>query len=856
MFRKTKKTNESTKNTSTKENQNQAEKKESKRDAKKRIQRERNAQNVLAYTHICEDGIIALRDDVYSKAIRFNDINYMIATDKEKDGIIYQYKNLLNSVGNDVDVSLVINNRALCKDEFEEKVIMKHRGDGLDVIRAEMNTHLMKNMEKGNNSIVSEKMFIFSCKDSNYLEAKKTLDNLEKDFSNQLYSLGCEPKPMLGIDRVKTLSSILKPGKTCDFSYDMLNVGESTKDYITPYSFHFKKDHFEMGDRFCSVMILSQYPTNFGDRLIYDLSQIKANLVISFHMQLKSVDEAMSMVNKARMFIEAEEDTENDRANKKGKLLTTLPHHIEVQKKSIEQWTNALTELDERIFQTQFLVMVNASTLDELNEIKKDVERIGKRSGCEFLTMDYEQEMGFNAALPLGIPKQGLGRNLLTDNCANVMPFSSQELLDDEIPVSYGVNTTTNNMILCNRRSLPNGNGFILGKSGSGKSFSTKAEFTWMFLTDENADIIVIDPQGEYTKVAEGLNKHMHNPACSVLEVSNTSNLHFNPFEGDITQPDFIGRKASFIQVMMTEMLGNGELTPLQKSIVDQVLSMMYQDYEMRLEMKDYENLNVPTLKTFYDYLDYIDETEAEQMHKALWTYVEGSYDLFAHESNIDSDARLMVYDISQLGETIRTLGLKVVLETIRERIIHNHMNGRHTYVYVDEIYLLLKDEFSANYLYELWKWVRKFGASMTGMTQNISDLLRSQKGSAMLSNSEFYMLLQQDQIDLMQLKTLLNLSEDQVRHVVSARKGCGLLRFGNTIVPFENDFPRDTQCYAMWNTDPKKSQTTRTNEYEKKKKEAEEFMRHNKRSNIESESYGSYNYQAQNNADKPYAEF
>ncbi|MFT7793097.1 UNVERIFIED_CONTAM: hypothetical protein ODY05_08025, partial [Salmonella enterica subsp. enterica serovar Enteritidis] len=106
---------------------------------------------------------------------------------------------------------------------------------------------------------------------------------------------------------------------------------------------------------------------------------------------------------------------------------------------------------------------------------------------------------------------------------------------------------------------------------------------------DDNADIIIIDPQGEYSKVAELLNEHSNQPQCAVLEVSTTSNLHFNPFDGDITQPDFARRKAEFVQIMMAEMLGNGYLTPEQKSLVDQIVFKMYQEYEGHLAKKEYD---------------------------------------------------------------------------------------------------------------------------------------------------------------------------------------------------------------------------------------------------------------------------
>lgn len=823
LFEKKEKTKKST-NDSSKNSEPQTRK-----EKKEQLRQIRTAQAVIGYQQMLNNGICYLGEDMYSKAVRFKDINYQIAPDDVKMTLIRRYKALLNSMGNELDVSMVINNRIINREEFEQKILMKHHGDGLDVIRGEMNQHLINNMHRGNNSIVSDKMFVFSCKERNYLEAEKTLNNMEKDFLNQLYDLGCEPEPMDGEDRLETLHSILKPTSVFSFSYADMTAGASTKDAITPYSFSFKKDYFEMGDRFCRVMVLSTYPTWFNDQLIYELTQLESNLLMTFHMQIRSKEEAIADINKTSAMVDIQVQDENRKSMKNMDFSGTLPPNLAAHVENVREWRSAIEKGDERMFQTQMLVMINASSKDEMEQITKDVERIGKRNSCEFIPMEYEQELGFNCALPLGRPKEGLGRNLLTDNCANIMPFTSQELLDEEAPTFYGVNTTTNNMILCNRKTLPNANGFILGKSGSGKSFKVKEEFTWTFLNDDKADIIIIDPQGEYARVADSLNRYSNVPQCAVLEVSNTSELFFNPFDGDITQPDFTRRKAEFIQILMAEMIGNGFLTAEQKSITDQVVYQIYQNYESALAKKDYGNVEVPTLRTFYDILGTYDNAVAVNMYRSLWTYVEGSYNLFAHQSNVDANARMLVYDISQLGETIRTLGLKVVLENVREQIIRNHAHGKRTYIYIDEIYLLLKDEYSENFLYEFWKWVRKFGGACTGMTQNVSDLLRSQKGSAMLSNSEFYIILSQDQLDLSQLKSLLSLSEEQVRYVQTARKGSGLIRFGNTIIPFSDDFPKTTICYSMWNTDPQKLQNQKSAEMEKRKQEALAYQQRQK---------------------------
>ena len=811
-------TNESVRNT---ESVSRKDRKQQKREEKKRIKRERIAQNVIKYNMMLEDGICVMDDDLYSRAIKFTDINYQIATDNEKEQILAQYSSLLQSLGNEIDVSLVINNRLIDKEEFENHILMNNMMDGLDTIRSEMNKHIQDNMESGRNLIVSDKLFTFTCKERNVEDARKTLNNLAKDFQNQLANLGCKTEILDGKQRLEIIHSITRPGRKFNFDYENLTVKQSTKDFVSPYAFRFHKDYFEMDDRYCCMLVLQNYPTWLQDKLIYELSTLQSNLVMSFHMQIKTKEEAISLINQTSQKVDMQIDAENqknlDRANFSGKL----PPNLKAQSESVDQWRAFIEDNDQRMFQCQFLVLVSGKSYDEMLNVKQDVERKAKQMSADFLTMNYEQEIGLNSSLALGLPKEGLGRNLLTDNCARIMPFTSQELLQEDKPIFYGINRTTNNMILCHRKNLANRNGFILGKSGMGKSFKVKQEFTWLFLNDKKSKIIIIDPQGEYKNVVENLNKYGREKECQILEVNNYTNLHFNPFDGDITQSDFLQRKAEIIMVMMAEMVGRGGLTGEQMSITDQVVNEIYRDYEYNL-IHNPEQAIMPTLKTFYDYLGRVEGDTAKEMWRSLWTYVEGSHSLFAEQSNVDITARMVVFDISQLSETVKTLASKVILENIREQVLKNNQQGYETWVYVDEIYRVITDAYSENFLYEFWKWVRKFGGAITGISQDVTDMLTSQKTCAMLSNSEFYIILGQDPIDLMQLKTLLNLSDDQYNSVSNAQRGQGLMKYGTTIIPFEDPFPKDTICYEMWNSDSEKERQEKLKEMQRLQARAE----------------------------------
>ena len=181
--------------------------------------------------------------------------------------------------------------------------------------------------------------------------------------------------------------------------------------------------------------------------------------------------------------------------------------------------------------------------------------------------------------------------------------------------------------------------------------------------------------------------------------------------------------------------------------------------------------------------------------------FVVGNMNTFAHQTNVNTKNRLICYDIHELDESLQSAGMLIVLDSIFNRITRNKREGRTTYIYIDEIYLLFQNEYSANFLHTLWKRVRKYGAFCTGITQNISDLLQSHTARTMLSNSELLVMLNQGGSDKNELADLLNISENQKSFIENVGSGQGLLKVGSSLVPFINQFPTNTALYNLMNT-------------------------------------------------------
>ena len=351
-------------------------------------------------------------------------------------------------------------------------------------------------------------------------------------------------------------------------------------------------------------------------------------------------------------------------------------------------------------------------------------------------------------------------------------------------------------MIIADRKQLLNGNSFILGVSGSGKSFTAKEEIVSIMLRDPNADIILIDPEREESQLVKAL-------GGEVIKISATSDNHINAMDmnskyGDGANPVIL--KSEFVLSLCEQLIGSGNLGAKQKSIIDRCTANTYKYYQQG----NYQGI-APTLQDFYQELLKQPETEAKEIALAIELFVNGSLNTFAKETNVDTNNRLICYDILDLGKQLQAIGMLVVLDSILNRITRNRASGRNTFIFIDEIYLLFQHEYSANFLFTLWKRVRKYGAYCTGITQNVEDMLQSHTARTMLANSELIIMLNQASTDRTELAKLLNISDLQMSYITNVNAGEGLIKIGSSLIPFINRFPKNTKLYKLMTTKPRR---------------------------------------------------
>ena len=752
----------------------------------------KSVQDAIPIRRLWPDGIFQFGSK-FSKTIRFTDINYAIASKEDKTSMFLGYSELLNALDTGSTTKITINNKRLNRQNFEQEILIPRQDDYLDGYRAEYNSMLMDKVTDSSNSVVQERYVTLSVHRKNVEEARAFFDRVTADVTTRLSHLDAHSEELDAVERLRVLHDFYRTGEEAEYRLDLRDLmrkGHSFKDSICPDSLEFKKDHFVMGGKFGRVLFLKEYASYIKDSMISELTALNRTMMLSIDVIPVPTDEAVREMQNRLLGVETNVTNWQRRQNNNNNFSAVVPYDLEQQRKETREMLDDLTTRDQRMMFAVVTLVHLADSKEELDSDTETLQSAARKHLCQLATLNWQQADGLTTALPLGLRRIDALRTLTTEALAVLMPFKAQEIRDQG-GVYYGQNVISKNLIVANRKELLNGNGFVLGVSGSGKSFTAKEEIAGVALSTED-DIIVIDPESEYGPLIEGL-------GGEVVNISATSRNHINAMDmeqgyGDGENPVVL--KSEFLLSLCEQLVGSGKLSAKEKSIIDRCTAGVYHDYIR----SGYQGA-APTLQDFHAELLRQSEAEARDVALAIELFTEGSLNTFAKPSNVDTNSRILCYDIRNLGKQLLPVGMLVVLDSVFNRVIRNRQLGRNTWVYVDEIYLLFQHEYSANFLFTLWKRVRKYGACCTGLTQNVDDLLQSHTARTMLANSEFLVMLNQAATDRAELAQLLNISDNQLSYITNVDSGRGLIKCGSTIVPFMNTFPKNTRLYKLMST-------------------------------------------------------
>lgn len=750
-------------------------------------------QDIIPVRTIYPDGIFLSGKGKYSKTFRFRDINYAVASRSDKEMMFLEYSELLNAFDSGATTKITINNRRLNRLDFENQILIGMRNDGLNEYRKEYNSMLL-DKATGSNAIVQDKYVTVSVSKNNIEDARVYFSRIGADLVAHFARLGSQCTELDAEERLRIIHDFFRTGEETYFNFDMkdhMKKGHSFADYICPDSYENHDSYFKIGGRYGRVLLLRDYASYIKDSMVAELTDINRNLMLSIDVIPVPTDEAVKEVENKLLGVETNITNWQRKQNMNNNYSAVVPYDMEQQRKESKEFLDDLTTRDQRMM---FAVVTIVHTADSKKQLDNDTEEIlttARKHLCQMTTLRYQQLDGLQTAVPFGVRKIDAFRTLTTESLAVFMPFRVQEVYDKH-GIYYGQNVISKNMMIADRRKLLNGNSFILGVSGSGKSFTAKNEITNLMLSTD-ADIIILDPEREYAPLVRAL-------GGSVIEISATSPNHINAMDmnKDYGEVDPVIEKSQFIQSLCEQIIAGHHFAKGQQSIIDRCTENVYRYYKQGNYMG-----TPPTLADFRDELLRQPEPEAHSLALELELFTRGSLNTFAKQTNVDTGNRLICYDILELGEQLRAIGMLVILDSIINRITANRMKGKETFIVIDEIYLLFMHEYSAQFLFKLWKRVRKYGAFCTGVTQNVDDLLQSHTARTMLSNSEFIVMLNQAATDRVELAKLLNISDLQLSYITNVDAGHGLIKVGSSLVPFANKFPRNTKLYRLMSTKP-----------------------------------------------------
>lgn len=756
----------------------------------------RTVQQSIPYLKVLDNGLFEVVKGLYSKTIRFQDVNYLTARQDDQEDIFVKYGAFLNYFSPSTQLQVTIFNRTMDKAKLESNILIKSRKDGLDEFREEYNGMLRDKITEGRNDIIKEKYITISIPAKNEGEAKGSFISLENETINNLRSMGSQASILSTKERLELMHDFYRPGHEGEFNIDLSTLrkqGITTKDVIAPDSFEFKRNYFRMGEKYGRALFVSKLPTFLTDKFISELADFSFNMIMTINIKGIAPDEALKRVKRQITGMEQDKIEQQKKASKAGYDPEMINHELRLSLREAEELLDDLQSKNQKMFLVNIIIIHLADSLEELDRNTDSINSVARKHLCQTAVLNYQQEDALASALPLGIQRLKITRTLTTESTAIFMPFTSQELIQKD-GMYYGLNAVSRNLIMLNRINLKNANGFILGTPGSGKSFSAKREMINVLLNTLD-DVIIIDPEREYTPLVE-------NFGGEIIQISTSSKNNLNPLDLNMNysdEDDPLLLKSEFILSLFECIIGgNTGLSAKEKTIIDRCVKKTYTEY-----LQDFDANKMPTLLDFQHKLETQPEGEAKALALELELYTKGSLSTFAKKTNINVNNRLVAFDIKDLGKQLKTMGMLIVLDTVWNRITQNRLAGKKTWLYIDEIYLLFANEYSANFLFELYKRARKWGGIPTGITQNVEDLLSSELARRMLSNSDFIMMLNQAPMDRAELAKLLSLSDTQIGYVTNSEPGNGLLFAGNSIIPFRDEFPRNTKLYQMMTTKP-----------------------------------------------------
>lgn len=552
----------------------------------------------------------------------------------------------------------------------------------------------------------------------------------------------------------------------------------------------FKTIH--VGNRYYRTFFVAGYPRYVSVGWLSPVIDFEHSLTISMFVYPVFTDDVLSNLKRKIAEMEATLSSDEEKGRPENpKISAALSDALGLQAE--------LAKGIERFFQFSMYVALSSSSIKELEEATKKLTSTLSSLLLTAKPAMLQMEDGFKTTLPIGQDRLSITRNMDTSSLASTFPFTSATLTQAK-GILYGVNQQNGSLVIFDRYSLENANEVVFGKSGSGKSFTIKLEIMRQFMF--GTEVIVIDPESEYGKLAETL-------GGEYLRFSATSPVRINPFDMSGVYEEGeneLGLKILSLRALLKIMLGS--VSPEEDAVLDRALVETYAQKGITADPKT-QMKEPPMLADLYNVLLATQGNKAQDISLRLEKYVKGSLSgIFNQQSNFNITNPLTIFSLRDLEDELRPIAMHIVLDFVWTRV---RKTLKKRLLVIDEAWYLMKHEDSASFMYGIAKRARKYYLGLTTATQDVQDFLSSDYGRAILSNSSIQILLKQSTSEIDTVAKTFYLSEGERQLLLSSGVGQGLFFAGQNHVaiqivaaPFEHDIitsnPAEMQAQKMEN--------------------------------------------------------
>lgn len=810
-----------------------------------------SSQQVFSVKSIDESGVFELNEGKYSKTFILSDINFAGVTDREQKQIIINFSRVLNTMS--CRYSFTVANEYVDEAAFNNKILYKLHGDEKDTLREAFNTVIKSKLTDAKQGLYQTIYLTLTVSSDTLKDAVGMLASIEGALRSAFVQIGAEGmtgSQILPLDinrRMQVWYNFTHSGLQSAYKFDFEREIAAKHDWInivSPETITFYNDYFILnGIRYGRIMYAAEYPKSLESDMVSELANMNCTSYITMNSEILDITALKQEIGRKHASVGMKIENEKQRNRNNNDFLSDASDKLLAEKEALNEFARQIDEGDDHYFNSTLLIMFMADSPEELESITDKIKSKANIKSLELSACFDMQRQGLNSAFIFGIQEFKRVCNFSAPNLAMFMPFKTQEL-NDENGNYYGINQLSQNAIFADRKLLAVRHGVILGKSGSGKSVFAKSEIISTTVNNPDDQVIIIDPQNEYSPLSKVV-------GGSVISFDSQKEIYVNPLDVDFENVDYSGlqeiisEKTDFILTLLSSCMRRN-IDAEEQGILDSVIEKVYSDnYSLRKKLNgegaDVTEYSVPeymraketelpiirdlpneeqvrkyspVLQDIYQGLkDKSNDVVAQKLAAYMQIFVNGSLNLFNHRTNVDINKPFLIFDISNIKDNLRVTAMLVMLEIIKGKIKLNAREGLWTFLYIDEFHELLSVDLVAAYVVKLWKEIRKMKGILTGITQNMKDMLSNSEKAGnlemILSNSDYFAMLSQSTLDRVKLMEFLpSISPAMFNFVEEAAPGTGLLKMGATTVPFDIRMSKESDIYKIVNTDGKNSET------------------------------------------------